>query len=71
MMRGDADQRPARRVTRAARRTFRSLRVRNYRLWFVGQTISLSGTWMLGHALEGAAARCEGLRRWRLAAPAL
>ncbi|MGO8683378.1 MAG: MFS transporter [Thermoleophilia bacterium] len=27
-------------------RTFRSLRTRNYRLWFVGQTISQSGTWM-------------------------
>jgi MFS family permease len=27
-------------------RTFRSLRVRNYRLWFVGQTISTTGTWM-------------------------
>jgi MFS family permease len=27
-------------------RTFRSLRVRNYRLYFVGQTISLTGTWM-------------------------
>jgi MFS family permease len=25
---------------------FRSLRTRNYRLWFVGQTISQSGTWM-------------------------
>ena len=27
-------------------RMFRSLRTRNYRLWFVGQTISQSGTWM-------------------------
>lgn len=27
-------------------RTFRSLRLRNYRLWFIGQTISLTGTWM-------------------------
>ncbi len=45
-MSGGADRRPVRRVTRATRRTFRSLRVRNYRLWFVGQTISLSGTWM-------------------------
>lgn len=26
--------------------TFRSLRHRNYRLWFIGQTISLVGTWM-------------------------
>jgi MFS family permease len=28
------------------RRTFRSLHVRNFRLWFFGQTISLTGTWM-------------------------
>jgi MFS family permease len=26
--------------------TFRSLRTRNYRLWFIGQGISQSGTWM-------------------------
>ncbi len=26
--------------------TFRSLRVRNYRLYFIGQLVSLSGTWM-------------------------
>ncbi|HMN60639.1 MAG TPA: MFS transporter [Anaerolinea sp.] len=26
--------------------TFRSLRHRNYRYWFIGQTISLSGSWM-------------------------
>jgi MFS family permease len=37
---------PAGRVASATRRTFRSLRVRNYRLWFIGQTVSLSGTWM-------------------------
>lgn len=29
-----------------AHRTFRSLRVRNYRLYFTGQMISLCGTWM-------------------------
>jgi MFS family permease len=28
------------------RRTFASLRLRNYRLYFIGQTISLCGTWM-------------------------
>lgn len=27
-------------------RTFSALRHRNYRLWFVGQTVSLMGTWM-------------------------
>lgn len=36
-----------------AHRTFSSLKVRNYRLYFVGQTISLCGTWMqsIGQAL--------------------
>jgi MFS family permease len=30
----------------AVSRTFRSLKVRNYRLYFVGQIVSMSGTWM-------------------------
>jgi MFS family permease len=34
------------RVGAAARDTFRSLRVRNFRLFFIGQTISQSGTWL-------------------------
>lgn len=34
------------RVRLAGRRTFHSLRVRNYRLFFFSQLISLSGTWM-------------------------
>ena len=33
-----------------ARATFLSLRVRNYRLFFIGQAISLTGTWMQGVA---------------------
>ena len=33
-------------VGNATRRTFRSLRVRNYRLFFTGQLVSVSGTWM-------------------------
>jgi MFS family permease len=33
-------------VRAAAGRTFQSLRVRNYRLYFTGQVISVSGTWM-------------------------
>ncbi len=33
-------------VVAAARRIFSSLRVPNYRLYFAGQAISLSGTWM-------------------------
>jgi MFS family permease len=38
-------------VGRAARQTFKALRVRNYRLYFVGQVISASGTWMHAVAL--------------------
>jgi MFS family permease len=34
------------RLRRVAGTTFRSLRVRNYRLYFIGQIISVSGTWM-------------------------
>lgn len=33
-------------VELAARRTFRSLLIRNYRLFFLGQLVSLTGTWM-------------------------
>ncbi len=35
-----------RRVREAGRRTFRALSVRNFRLYFTGQVISVSGTWM-------------------------
>ena len=35
----------------AARRSFESLSVRNYRLYFIGQVISASGTWMHAVAL--------------------
>ena len=34
------------RLSRAFDRTFRSLRTRNYRLYFFGQIVSLTGTWM-------------------------
>src|SRR5471030_1729589 len=34
------------RVRRLGRDTFTSLHIRNYRLYFIGQTISVSGTWM-------------------------
>jgi MFS family permease len=34
------------RLSALPRRTFRSLRVRNYRLYFFGQLISLTGAWM-------------------------
>lgn len=33
-------------ILRATRQTFLALRMRNYRLYFVGQVISASGTWM-------------------------
>ncbi len=33
-------------ATGILRRSFSSLHIRNYRLWFVGQTVSQSGTWM-------------------------
>jgi MFS family permease len=39
------------RLRREASTTFRSLRVRNFRLYFVGQLISVSGTWMQSVAL--------------------
>jgi MFS family permease len=38
--------RPRAGVGDVTRRTFRSLRVRNYRLFFTGQLVSVSGTWM-------------------------
>ena len=34
------------RVKAVSRRTFRSLRIRNFRLFFFGQLVSMSGTWM-------------------------
>jgi MFS family permease len=34
------------RVRRVAGTTFKSLKTRNYRLWFTGQIISVSGTWV-------------------------
>jgi MFS family permease len=34
------------RLRRATRYTFRAMSVRNYRLYFVGQLISMTGTWM-------------------------
>src|SRR5262249_54918487 len=37
---------PVRRISLALDRTFGSLRIRNYRLYFFGQIVSISGTWM-------------------------
>ena len=39
------------RVRETAARTFRALRVRNFRLYFAGQVVSVSGTWMQTVAL--------------------
>jgi MFS family permease len=39
------------RILAATRETFRSLRVRNFRLFFVGQAISQAGTWMQSVAI--------------------
>ena len=44
------------------RRTFSSLKVRNYRLYFIGQTISLCGTWM---QVDGAGAARPAAHRLR------
>jgi MFS family permease len=38
-------------LTKAARRTFQSLRYRNYRLFFAGQAVSQTGSWMQRIAL--------------------
>jgi MFS family permease len=38
-------------LRRAGARTFKALRVRNFRLYFVGQVVSVSGTWMQTVAL--------------------
>ncbi len=40
-----------RRLRRAGAKTFRALSVRNFRLYFVGQVVSVSGTWMQTVAL--------------------
>ncbi len=52
------------RVKGAARTTFRSLRSRNYRLYFLGQIISVSGTWMQSVALGWLVLRITGSGTW-------
>ena len=44
--------------------TFRSLRHRNYRLYFFGQLISLLGTWMQNTALSWLAYEITGQSKW-------
>src|SRR5437660_3281026 len=44
--------------------TFRSLRHRNYRLYFFGQMVSLTGTWMQNAAVVWLAFDLTGESRW-------
>jgi MFS family permease len=44
--------------------TFRSLRHRNYRLYFIGQLVSLTGTWMQSTALMWVAFEITGQSMW-------
>jgi MFS family permease len=44
--------------------TFRSLRHRNYRLYFFGQLVSLVGTWMQNTALSWLAFEITGKSKW-------
>ncbi|MFN4260172.1 MAG: MFS transporter [Gemmataceae bacterium] len=44
--------------------SFRSLRHRNYRLYFFGQLVSLTGSWMQTAALAGLAYALTGLSAW-------
>src|SRR6266446_4958628 len=44
--------------------TFRSLRHRNYRLYFFGQLVSLVGTWMQTTALTWLAFEISGESKW-------
>ena len=44
--------------------TFRSLRHRNYRLYFFGQLVSLTGTWMQNAALVWLAFQLTGESKW-------
>jgi MFS family permease len=47
----DRDQSPTNRTLPGLTATFRSLRHRNYQLYFIGQLVSLTGTWMQQTAL--------------------
>lgn len=51
MSSGSSDNPVARRLSRALRSTFLSLRNRNFRLYFIGQLISNTGNWLTNVAL--------------------
>ncbi len=55
---------PAARTYTGLATTFRSLRHRNYRLYFFGQMVSLTGTWMQNAALVWLAFRLTGESKW-------
>ena len=48
------------RVLGALKNTLRALRYKNYRLYFVGQAISLTGTWMQQVAMSWLVYRLTG-----------
>ena len=52
------------RVKGAARQTFRALESHNYRLYFFGQIISVSGTWMQSVALGWLVLQITGSGTW-------
>lgn len=55
---------PTRLSTDRSPTTFRSLRHRNYRLYFIGQLVSLCGTWMQAAALTWVSFRLTGTSSW-------
>ena len=55
---------PASRSYSGLAATFRSLQHRNYRLYFFGQLISLTGTWMQNAALVWLAFRLTDESKW-------
>src|SRR5207245_4709030 len=61
---GPVLQSPASRPYGGLRATFRSLRHRNYRLYFFGQMVSLTGTWMQNAALVWLAFRLTDESKW-------
>lgn len=52
------------RIERATRDTFKSLRSHNYRLYFAGQIVSVSGTWMQGIAQGWLVLQLTGSGTW-------
>src|SRR4051794_10029416 len=55
---------PAARPTRPPSGTFSALRHRNYRLYFFGQFVSISGSWLQATALSWLAFERTGMSSW-------